>query len=87
MGSDKSLQQMGVLAVIMSLDIARIVRHRRADNSILWIQVATSAEQILAQALEESAGKRDSDEILQAARRTLEQFLCERGERSETIAA
>jgi hypothetical protein len=87
MTADKSLQQMSVLAIILSMDIARLVRHRRADNSILWMQVATSAEQILAGALAESAGPRDSDGILQAAHQTLLKFLCEKGEGSETIAA
>ena len=87
MATDRTLQQIAVLAVVLSLDVARLIRHRRADHSVLWLQVATSAEQVLAQALEESAGQRDADSILLAARRTLLIYLCERGESGRTAAA
>jgi len=85
--ADTSLQQIGVLAVILSLDIARLVRHRRADNSILWIQAAASAEEVLSLALEDSAGTRDSDAILKAAQQTLVRFLGKTEAVARTTAA
>lgn len=76
-----------VPAVILSLDVARLIRHRRADRSVLWIQAAASAGQILAQALHESAGRRDSDEILRAARGTIQRYLAECGVEEDSDAA
>jgi hypothetical protein len=75
------------LAVALSLDVARLIRHGRADRSILWIQAAASAEEVLAQALEESAGLRDADAILHAARGTLLRFLAECGGQEDSTAA
>jgi hypothetical protein len=86
-GLERSLQQIGASAVVLSLDLARLIRHRQPDCSVLWIQAATSAEQILTLALDESAGRRDSDGTLLAARNTLRKFLLEKEKRSESIAA
>ena len=63
------------VAVILSLDVARLIRHRRADRSPLWLMVAVSADEVLTQALKESAGRRDSDCILQEAKKTLVSYL------------
>jgi hypothetical protein len=85
--AEQAVQQIGALAVILSLDIARLVRHRMADNSILWLQAASSAHEVLTLALEESAGTRDSDTILRAARETLGGFLNERATAAGSNAA